>query len=312
MLEPASKVRKLEIDLAVPRLCRPTLRGLTTGTVRINATSIREPAILWCDDFCSWLGVLEELHLRPVAVVMTSTLCMDLVRASVGGDCFVGLESDFTVTIAESLRGRCKLGLVDGRITVKTCALASKLALERILGTKPLRRPIGGWSQAVWTLRHCDQGGVTTRLTAGCCLHPGVSSISWESSAVSVPRDASTVLDPRAPSHKYRPAPPSCVVMPLGCLNLGVDAKPYFHGGGLLPGDLDRRTEVLTPGIYAKKGDWALRRLTLEEVLVAKDYGKVLTGLLSAGTLSNALLRNLTPGKTLVALARRWGCNGGG
>jgi hypothetical protein len=234
------------------------------------------------------------------------------VRGSVGADCFVGLEADFNETIAQSLRGICKLGLVDGRVTLKTCELAEKLDLACILGTKSLRRPIQGWTHDSWTVQHCDRGGVTTRLTTGCCLIPGVNFPKLECLEGSVPRDASTVLDARAPARKYRAAPLNCVVMPLGCENLGSDGKPYFHGGGLLPGDLDRRTEVLTPGVYARKGDWALRRLTLEEVLVAKDYGKVLTDLLSVGTLSNALLRNLTPGKTLVALAERWGCNNGG
>jgi hypothetical protein len=120
------------------------------------------------------------------------------------------------------------------------------------------------------------------------------------------------VLCPSSPAHKYRPAPSTSVVVPLGSENLGSPAHPYFHGGGLLPGDLDAQTNVLTPGVFAPPGTWSLRRLTVEEILVAKDFGKVLIAALTVGTLSNATLRGLTPGKTLVALAERWGCNGGG
>lgn len=49
----------------------------------------------------------------------------------------------------------------------------------------------------------------------------------------------------------------------------------------------------------------------LEEVLVAKDFGKVLAKLLLAGNLTNTFLAKLTPKKSLVALAHHWGCNGG-
>jgi hypothetical protein len=297
--EPASKVR--QIDSTAPHPCRPMLRGLTTGTVRVNASSDREPVFLWGDSFCSWMGVLQEMKFRPVAVILTSRACFDLVRGCVSADCFVGLESDLNDKIISSLRGICKLGLVDGRITSRTCSMATQLALKGILGTKPLRRPIPGWCHDSWGLRHCDRGGITTRQTTGVCLLiPGATTPTIQSLGPSVPRDASTVLCPQAPAHKYRPAPPRSVVQPLGCEELGPTDKPYFHGGGLLPGDLDRRTEVLTPGVFASKGDWALRDLTLEEVLVAKDFGKVLTSMLSAGTVSNGLLRSLTPGKTLL------------
>jgi len=83
-------------------------------------------------------------------------------------------------------------------------------------------------------------------------------------------------------------------------------------GPPLLPSGLDRSTEVLTPGVFAAKGKRALRRLTDDAILVAKDFGKVVTDLITIGTLSNDSLRILTPEKTLVALVERWGCNGGG
>jgi hypothetical protein len=79
----------------------------------------------------------------------------------------------------------------------------------------------------------------------------------------------------------------------------------------LLPEFIDRKTCVLTPGAYAPKGKWALRPLTLEEILVAKDFGRIAPGLLAAGRLDNYFLQRLVPGKNLVAVAQRWGCNGG-
>jgi hypothetical protein len=82
--------------------------------------------------------------------------------------------------------------------------------------------------------------------------------------------------------------------MPIGCVNLGTPAKPYFHVHGLLPGNLNGRTEVLSPGVFAPKAHWALQNVTLEEVLLAKDYGKVLAELLSSVNISNIFLWNLT------------------
>jgi hypothetical protein len=65
MSERAREVRRIESP--APRLCRPTLRGLTTGTVRVTSVGDLEPVILWGDDFCSWLGVLHELKVPVVS-----------------------------------------------------------------------------------------------------------------------------------------------------------------------------------------------------------------------------------------------------
>jgi hypothetical protein len=62
--------------------------------------------------------------------------------------------------------------------------------------------------------------------------------------------------------------------------------------------------------VFAPEHHWALWSLTLEEVLVAKDFGKVLSDLLSAGTLTSIFLKKLMPGN--LHLAGQWRCNGGG
>jgi hypothetical protein len=82
----------------------------------------------------------------------------------------------------------------------------------------------------------------------------------------------------------------------------------YFRGGGLLPDDIDQKTRVLTAGVYAPKGKWTLRSLTI----VAKDFGGILLVLIAVERLNNQFLHALIPGKILVALATQWGCNRGG
>jgi hypothetical protein len=45
---------------------------------------------------------------------------------------------------------------------------------------------------------------------------------------------------------------------------------------------------------------------------MAKDFGRLLPGLIAVERLNNQFLDSLVPGKILVALATQWGCNGGG
>jgi hypothetical protein len=93
---------------------------------------------------------------------------------------------------------------------------------------------------------------------------------------------------------------------------MGTTRFPVFHGKGLLPERCDKRTVVLAPGLFAPKGTWAQRNLTIEEVLIAKDWGLVAIKLLGSIVLANSFLQELLPGKCLVALATKWGCNNGG
>jgi hypothetical protein len=279
--------------------------------VRVTSTVDLEPVILWGSDYCSWLCVLKELKLRPVVLILATFDSVDLAQATVGGDCLVILATDLDDLLIKSITGMAQLGLVDGRVTSSLCESSARMGLKRIIGNKPLRRSIPGWTHDSWSFQHCDIGGVTTGRMNGVCLALGTSSPGSQDLPTSVPRDASTVLCVQAPSRKYRPAPSCCVVVPLGCVNLGSSERPYYHGGGLIPGNSDRNTEVLSPGIYAPKGQWALRSLTLEEVLIAKDYNQVLAALMTSGPLTNSFLRELSPDKSIIALARRWGCNGG-
>jgi hypothetical protein len=308
-----NKVRRTKSILSRPsRALRPTLRGLTTGSLRVTHCDDRTDVVLWGDDFCSWLGVLTELKLRPIAVLLSSLESVELVKACVEADCYVGSVQDMTGPLLDSLAGTACLGLVDGRVTTQICALATTLGLKGVLGTSSMRRKIDDWSHDTWSTTHCEVGGVTTRRTHGCYLVPGSKAPAAFDSPPCVGRDASTVLSPMTTAFKFRPLPEERVLFPLRCENLGSAHQPVYHGGGLLPGSLDTHTAVLTPGVFVPKHNWALRPLTLEEVLVAKDFGAILPKLMRAGHLSRAFLQKLCPGKLLVAIAGHWGCNGGG
>jgi hypothetical protein len=263
------------------------------------------------DSFSSWAGVVQELRLRPVAVILSNLDSLDLVRASVGADCFVGQAQDVESILA-SLSGKCCLGLVDGCPTPQICRLGELFGIGCIIGTQNVRREISGWRHDSYSLCHCEVGGVTITPTPGVCLLYGDQLPLRAALPTAVSRDASTMLSVQAPAHRYKHAPTNPVLKPLGCENLGSACAPYYHGGGLLPAFIDCRTRVLAPGLYAPKGHWALRPLTVEEVFVAKDFGRILPALLAVERLDNRFLQDLVPGKSLVALAMRWGCNGGG
>jgi hypothetical protein len=98
-------------------------------------------------------------------------------------------------------------------------------------------------------------------------------------------------------------------------VNLGCSKHPIYHGGGLLPGMIDRKTRVLTPGVYAPPGKWAVRPMSYLEVLLSKDVSETLSKVLVVfPPASDQILRAFVPGKCLVlgfrALFRDW--NGGG
>jgi hypothetical protein len=61
--------------------------------------------------------------LQPVVVVLSSLNSVELVKASVGMDCFVGLAHDVK-DILDWLSGKCLVGLVDGRPTRKNLRIS--------------------------------------------------------------------------------------------------------------------------------------------------------------------------------------------
>jgi hypothetical protein len=91
---------------------------------------------------------------------------MDLVKAYVGVDCFVGLAGDVEV-ILDLLRRKMSSWFGRRPTNTRICSLGEPFGLECIVGTKNLRRSIGGWKHDNVHLRHCQVGGVTTTSTHG-------------------------------------------------------------------------------------------------------------------------------------------------
>eukprot|EP00978_Attheya_sp_CCMP212_P042818 scaffold267806_cov39-Attheya_sp.AAC.1 len=106
----------------------------------------------------------------------------------------------------------------------------------------------------------------------------------------------------------YRPVPSSIHLLPLRCEQLGNGSSKYYHGGCLLPDTVSRGTRVLTPTLLAPKGSWAVRCLSVEEVLLAHDWPMCLIEL--AANCCHTL-PPLIPRKSLVAGFQQILGNGG-
>jgi hypothetical protein len=256
--------------------------------------------------------VLSELRLRAAVVILSSSTQISLVKSLVEKNCLIVTTEDAGSVLTPPTTGECSLCLVDGRLGAASARLLETCGITRILGTRGLQRSIPHWTHESWTAAHWSLGGVTTKEVTGVCLTLGSSNLYRHVIQPSVGRDASTVLSVQAPAQKYQPGPPSSTMTPLGCEQLETELTPIYHGDGLLPGKCDKCTVVLTPGLFAPKGNWAHRNLNLDEVLTAKDCGRVAASLMGYVILTNVFLRHSTPGKCLVTLATQWGCNGGG
>jgi hypothetical protein len=68
----------------------------------------------------------------------------------------------------------------------------------------------------------------------------------------------------------------------------------------LLPSPLDKTIQVATPTLFAKPGFWGLRRLTSEEILLAKDLSETDAEKLAWPSCEGSFLRAFAPGKCLV------------
>jgi hypothetical protein len=224
--------------------------------------------------------VLGELRLRAAVVILSSSTQTSLVKSLVEETCLIVTAEDAWSVLTPATTGECSLCLVDGRVGAASARLLETCGITRILGTRGLRRSIPHWTHESRTAAHWRLGGVTTEEVSGVCLTLGSSNLYRQAIQPSVGRDASTVLSVQVPVRKYRPAPPLSTVTWLGCEQLGTELIPIYHGGGLPPGACNKCTVVLTPGLFAPKGDWAQRNLTLDEGLTAKDCGRVTASLM--------------------------------
>jgi hypothetical protein len=116
-------------------------------------------------------------------------------------------------------------------------------------------------------------------------------------------RDAATVLSHATFGRYFRPKPLNTLVDPLCCLNLGSLLHPYYHGHGWLPVVLDRNVRVLTPVLNSVKhdGQWGLRTMSCEEILLCNDIDSSAVGLLVICKPNHKFYSSLQPGKCLQA-----------
>ena len=89
-----------------------------------------------------------------MAVIVSSLDSLDLICHVVGVDCLMGVAKDFEAVLLPSLRGQCRLGLVDGRLSMALCDLTSKLGSSNLIGTVGLRRLIPGWTLDTLSLQY--------------------------------------------------------------------------------------------------------------------------------------------------------------
>ena len=118
-----------------------------------------------------------------------------------------------------------------------------------------------------------------------------------------VPRDATTVLSQVTFGQYYRPKPTEVYPRPLRVVNLGTPESPYFQGHRWLPAALTTKVRVLTPVLNGPCHDskWGLRRVTGEEILMAKDVSVAQIKSLAGFTRDDAFLLGIAPGKCLTA-----------
>jgi hypothetical protein len=152
--------------------------------------------------------------------------------------------------------------LVDGPASNTILIGASASQAKLVLSTRRRRRPAIGWHETLISVSHQFVGGVTEKSETLVVHFPITSSLSTFNPTVSGSpgRDASTVLLVNEYSHLLRRIPTPLEVFPLRCVNLGSEAWPVYHGGGLLPSSLNQKTWVLTRCSRAEAtGKWGKR-----------------------------------------------------
>jgi hypothetical protein len=219
---------------------RPTLRGLTRGSLLIKSTRSRLPCLLVCRTCPSWIFVLPELGLEARMIWLEDPAYLELTQRLVGPECriLVGTSTETSgfVTALPDVR----LGLIDGALTTDIVSALEGIGLDTLYYTRRLRRKIPGWNNSNSPIIHHEGvGGVTQAALRLGALTRGKCSSITELPAVA-PRDASTVLSVMPDHYTVRVAPRSRHVNNGACINLGTGARPHYHGGG---GVASRRTD---------------------------------------------------------------------
>jgi hypothetical protein len=293
---------------------RPTLRGLTTGKLIITESGDENPCVLVCQAFPSWIFVVKVLKLRPVLVLLWDSAHAELIRPLVGQDCRILVGTITSASFAGTPMEKVKLDLIDRAPTSVVSGLVLEgLRLTSILYTKRLRQKLVGWNDVHTKIRHQEVGGVTHyTLQLGVLTKGEIPRM--KPLGMIAPRDVTTVLSVMHPHYILRMAPGRWHIGDGECCDRGTEHSPFYHGGGWLPADLTPKIRVLTPGIYAPKGTWGIRPLTINVFLACKDVPESIVGDLGGRPLPglDAVVANMAPGKCLIEGFAVFNGGGGG
>ncbi len=134
---------------------RETLRGLTTGSIRMESeASARVRCIVVGDKFPSWLPHCGGLGLEVTRACLLSDACLSTVKTQVSEECIVQVGRFPTSHPLASVV------LVDGPATNAVLAGATLSEATLVLSTHARRRRAAGWLERSHTLSHQDVGGV--------------------------------------------------------------------------------------------------------------------------------------------------------
>jgi hypothetical protein len=278
-----SKVRKTIVDTVY------SLRGVTKGSLIISKRP-RKPCVVLGDLFPQWLLHVGELGYNICHVLIRDPIYLKCIHKLCGPTVPVWSGTDFGKFVALWPTNTVDLTcFVDGRDTTQLLHLLSSVGVNRVVSTQTPRHSCMGWHSAFIQVPHSEVGGVTTR-SITVVGHSRVPLGPPEGLEPTVKRDATTVLSHSTFGRYFRPQLTELVVDPLRCVNLGSDTSPYYHGYGLLPCRLDRNTRVLTPVLNSAThdGQWGLRPISGEELLLCNDIGALQVHLLLEECLGNA------------------------
>jgi hypothetical protein len=293
-----------------------TMRGLTSGVVRVHCGNRpRKKCVVLGDSFPSWILHLPSLGFEITHILLKSTQYLALIRRLCGlvVPIWSGSEWEKSVSLWPRL-DKDAVAFVDGRAGEGILALLSGIGIDDVYSTYSPCQPSKGWYNRHVTVTHSSVGGVTTKdIIVVQHSRAGVETCK-PNVLLAVQRDATTVLSHSTFGYHFRPKPLCNIVDPLRCENLGTMTYPYYHGGGWLPGVLDRQVKVLTPVLNSTKhgGKWGLRLVSGLEVLLCKDVSEAQAQIIMDPAPPNALLRALLPGKCLGAGFAALSTNGGG
>ena len=85
---PARKLRKVDLSE------RSTLRGLSTGIVKLRGDGVLKPCVVFGGEFSSWLPVLRELGYRAILVILRNDRLLETVEDLVEDKCAVWCGPD--------------------------------------------------------------------------------------------------------------------------------------------------------------------------------------------------------------------------